>query len=219
MSNYIIVNGELYHHGIKGMKWGKRRFQNNDGSLTPAGRKRYSEGDNGDRKYVTIRQASKNAKEAQRDAVRKLNESNKKHTAHQYSKAIKNARKESIAEDKDRNKELRDTPEAKAARKEKAVKAAKVGAAVAGTALAAYGAYKVHEAVKDKNFQIRVEQGNRVINSYKNAGMPSSRSGDMDPNKYIKTVKETYEQKASSDSFAKAAKNVATDYLEKRKKR
>lgn len=36
--------GELYHHGIKGQKWGVRRFQNKDGSLTPAGEKRY--GDN-----------------------------------------------------------------------------------------------------------------------------------------------------------------------------
>ena len=32
---------ELYHHGIKGQKWGVRRFQNKDGSLTPAGKERY----------------------------------------------------------------------------------------------------------------------------------------------------------------------------------
>lgn len=31
---------EIYHHGIKGMKWGVRRYQNKDGSLTPAGKKR-----------------------------------------------------------------------------------------------------------------------------------------------------------------------------------
>lgn len=32
---------ELSHHGIKGQKWGVRRFQNEDGSLTPEGRKHY----------------------------------------------------------------------------------------------------------------------------------------------------------------------------------
>ena len=40
MSNY-----ELYHWGIKGMKWGVRRYQNKDGSLTPAGKKRRAEGE------------------------------------------------------------------------------------------------------------------------------------------------------------------------------
>lgn len=34
---------ELYHHGIKGQRWGIRRFQNKDGSLTPAGKNRYGE--------------------------------------------------------------------------------------------------------------------------------------------------------------------------------
>ena len=36
----ILANDSLCHHGIKGMKWGVRRYQNKDGSLTPAGKKR-----------------------------------------------------------------------------------------------------------------------------------------------------------------------------------
>ncbi len=35
------MTNELYHHGIRGMKWGIRRYQNKDGSLTSAGKNRY----------------------------------------------------------------------------------------------------------------------------------------------------------------------------------
>ena len=39
------MSNELQHHGIKGQKWGVRRFQNTDGSLTAEGKKRYSVND------------------------------------------------------------------------------------------------------------------------------------------------------------------------------
>lgn len=45
MENYVIeqdFGDELQHWGIKGQKWGQRRYQNKDGSLTPAGQKRYN---------------------------------------------------------------------------------------------------------------------------------------------------------------------------------
>lgn len=37
-----IINDELYHHGVQGQKWGVRRYQNKDGSLTPEGRRHYN---------------------------------------------------------------------------------------------------------------------------------------------------------------------------------
>ena len=72
MSYYAIdTTSELAHHGILGMKWGVRRYQNEDGSLTSAGRIRYY-GAGGDRKgYYREKGAAKRYKDTMNEATRR----------------------------------------------------------------------------------------------------------------------------------------------------
>jgi predicted RNA-binding protein with PUA domain len=60
-------NNYLTHYGIKGMRWGVRRFQNEDGSLTRRGKKKYGTKE-AFNKVKKAKQASKQAKSAVKKA-------------------------------------------------------------------------------------------------------------------------------------------------------
>ena len=64
--NFISEN-ELYHWGVKGMKWRVRRYQNPDGTLTPAGRKRLEKKDQKWAKKKTEKITAKAKKASQRE--------------------------------------------------------------------------------------------------------------------------------------------------------
>ena len=73
-TNYILTSygnfigeDELCHWGIKGMKWGVRRYQNPDGTLTPAGRRRLEKKDQKWAKKNTDKITAKAKKASQRE--------------------------------------------------------------------------------------------------------------------------------------------------------
>lgn len=109
-----MENNALYHYGIKGMKWGVRRYQNKDGSLTNAGKQRYDSGNS---------------------------ESNPK-TVTGQRKGLSDGQKRAI----------------------------KVGIAVAATALAAYGTYKLGKSGQlKKMIDVGKEKATEVLGKAKNA--------------------------------------------------
>lgn len=67
-----MENKSLTHAGVKGMKWGVRRYQNKDGSLTPAGKKRYNSMSEDARVASSLKK--KDVKSMSNAELKKLNE-------------------------------------------------------------------------------------------------------------------------------------------------
>lgn len=84
------MENELMHWGIKGMKWGVRRYQNKDGSLTPAGKKRY------DKEMAKLKEEEKIAKNKLRTQAKlnKLDEKRKEIEALKSGKPIAKSTKQ-----------------------------------------------------------------------------------------------------------------------------
>jgi hypothetical protein len=96
---------ELFHHGIKGMKWGIRRYQNYDGSYTQEGVRRYGVAKE---KYDTAKSKYKSVKESYKSGESTKAEVKKAKNDLKKSKKSMNAHYDQLSRDKkaDKGKEL-----------------------------------------------------------------------------------------------------------------
>ena len=68
-----MENNELKHYGVLGMKWGIRRYQNKDVSLTSNGRKRYQSEDSKKTQQIKKKKISEMSNQELKDANYRLN--------------------------------------------------------------------------------------------------------------------------------------------------
>lgn len=117
-----MENTQLYHHGTKGQKWGIRRYQNSDGSLTEAGRKRYqnSDGsltDKGTRRFKnqdgTLTKKGQKAYKGDKDFKKQIDKENRLKKAAEARAAKKKQEEETKKKQEEEAKKAQEYEEAK----------------------------------------------------------------------------------------------------------
>lgn len=184
----------LQHHGIRGQKWGVRRFQTAGGELTPAGKKRYygdsdsfkasngikvgapkSAGVAAFRKFQGSKVGS-----ATLNGVAKMNTAfaGKKNKA-QFKRFEEQMRKENqaVRESNQAHKEAMKGEKKGLTDKQKKLIIA--GAAVAGTALAAYGGYKLYQLNNKAKEGLSSQYHQKAVNAFSTSNKMDAKGFDL----------------------------------------
>lgn len=161
------MKDELYHFGVKGMKWGVRRYQNEDGSLTSLGKKRDKM--LSDRKIAKRNSTTSNIVNAEysrrefEDAKTRLKLENQKNKSKRQQDLEKKYLKQGFTKDE---------AEIKAYNRAKTETILKVAGGIALASAAAYVAYKHYDKVTDRVF----EKGSKIGRLTNDGSEPTNRA-------------------------------------------
>ena len=140
-------NYELYHHGVKGMKWGVRKKTDSNVASARAAYKTAK------KEYNKSFNRANNRAFAAYSPIKKHRQANDARWEDAFNKA------EALNKAKAEYKSAKKTAKQNSSNPNRAREVAIGVGAAAGTALAAYGMYKVSTAIKNKNFKRSMDRG------------------------------------------------------------
>lgn len=212
----MVYETELYHYGVKGMRWGHRKAPSAVG--VSAQRQAYLNAKAN--KKAAGKAYSKAYSKAYNRSIAGLSPFKKHRQANdaRWDDAVKKAKASNAADKayKDAKKAYKQTDEYKAKR----AKAIKVGVAVAGTALAAYGAYKVSKVLKDKASTKSYEAGKAAMERWMAAGKKQGQAGNWgESTKLYMTAREVAAKADARTKKVGSSTIEAAKYLYKTRRR